>query len=306
MIYIVGHKNPDTDTVCASIALAELKNKLGDGAEAVVQGKLGPETEFVLNKFRVQAPEILADGKDKDIILVDHSDFSQTIDNLDTSRLRGIVDHHKLGDITTPNPVEIWAWPVGSSCTVIKGMFDFHNLKPGKETAGLMLCAILSDTVIFKSSTCTDKDIKTAEELAEIAGVEKIEELGLEMFKAKSEIEGASAKELLQRDYKDFEMSGKKVGIGQLEMVDITMVNDIKDSLRDEMKKLKEEGRHSVFLLLTDIMKEGSELLVESDDDSVVKYAFDVEAKDKTAWLEGVMSRKKQVVPNMEKAFSQI
>lgn len=306
MIYIVGHKNPDTDTVCAGIALAELKNNLGVGAQGVMQGEPGPETQFVLNKFGVQLPEVISDATGKEIFLVDHSDLSQTVDNLDTSLLKGIVDHHKLGDITTPNPVEIWSWPVGSTCTVIKRMFDFYNIKPDKNTAGIMLGSVLSDTVIFKSSTCTDTDKKVAEELAEIAGVENIEQSGYEMFKAKSEIEGASAKDLLSRDYKDFDMSGKKVGIGQLEMVDINMVSDMKEELIEEMEKLQKDGRHSVILLLTDIMKEGSELLVVSEDESVVEKAFHVKPQDKKAWLPEVMSRKKQVVPNLEDAFAEL
>ncbi|MGM5482809.1 MAG: manganese-dependent inorganic pyrophosphatase [Nanobdellota archaeon] len=306
MIYIVGHKNPDTDTVSASIALAELKNKQGEGAEACIQGKLSPETEFVLNQFGIAAPEILANAKDKDIFLVDHSDSSQTIDNLDPSRLKGIIDHHKLGDITSTNPLEMWVWPVGSTCTILKYMFDYYQLNPSKEIAGLMLGAILSDTVIFKSNTCTRKDKDAANDLAKIAGVEDIEKFGMDMFKAKSEIDNATPKELLLRDYKDFNMSGKKVGIGQLEMVDISLVEPLKSDLIKEMETLKEEGRHSVFLLLTDIMKEGSELVVVSDNEEVIQKAFGVEPVNKTAWLEDIMSRKKQVVPNLENSFEDL
>jgi manganese-dependent inorganic pyrophosphatase len=167
-----------------------------------------------------------------------------------------------------------------------------------------MLCAILSDTVIFKSATCTDKDKKAAEELAKIAGESDLNALGMAMFKVKSAVEGTPARELVMRDYKDFNMSGKMVGIGQLEVVDLSILDAVKADLEADIKKLKEEkGNHSVFLLLTDIMKEGSEMLIASDDESVVEKAFGVKPENGRAWLPGVMSRKKQVVPNFEKAF---
>ena len=130
-----------------------------------------------------------------------------------------------------------------------------------------------------------------------------VKALGMEMFKVKSAVDGASMHDLVFRDYKDFDMNGKKVGIGQLEVVDLSLLDKVKDGLQAEIAKVKSEGRHSVFLLLTDIMKEGSEMLIVSDDPSVVKKAFGVEPKGNSVWLDGVMSRKKQVVPNFEKAF---
>lgn len=303
-IGIIGHKNPDTDTVCAAIALSDLKNKLGEETKPYIQGDINPETRFVLEKFSLSAPESLSDAAGMDIYLVDHSDSSQSVDALKDVRIVGIVDHHKLGDITTSEPLEIWTWPVGSTCTIIKSMYDFYGIPIEPGVAGAMLSAILSDTVIFKSATATDKDRIAAEALAEMAGVTDTKALGMEMFKVKSEVD-APAKELLLRDYKDFDMSGNKVGIGQLEMVDLTMIDERRDELLDEMKKMKDEGRHSVFLLLTDIMKEASDMLYLSDDPSVIEKAFGVTPKDTSAWLEGVMSRKKQVVPPLEKAFGE-
>ena len=172
-----------------------------------------------------------------------------------------------------------------------------------KAIAGGLLCAILSDTVMFKSVTCTPEDKKAVEALAKIVGVADVMALGMEMFKVKSAVEGASMKDLVFRDYKDFDMGGKKVGIGQLEVVDLPILEPVKAGLYEEITKVKGEGRHSVFLLLTDIMKEGSEMLIVSDDASVVEKAFGVKAEGKSVWLDGVMSRKKQVVPNFEKAF---
>ena len=205
--------------------------------------------------------------------------------------------------MTTSAPLEAWIWPVGCTCTVLKNMFDFYGVEISKGIAGGMLCAILSDTVIFKSPTCTPADKKAVEELAKIAGVSDVMALGMEMFKVKSAVEGTSMKDLVFRDYKDFDMGGNKVGIGQLEVVDLSILEPVKAGLQAEIARVKAEGRHSVFLLLTDIMKEGSEMLIVSDDPSVVEKAFGVKAEGASVWLPGVMSRKKQVVPNFEKAF---
>ncbi len=313
-IYVIGHKNPDTDSVCAAIAVADLKSKLGDAsnrhdpagpnAVACMQGELSPETKFVLEKFNVDKPEILKEGAGKDLILVDHSEISQSVDNLGEAEIVGIVDHHKLGDVTTSSPVDILIRSVGSTCTIVKSLYDYYKKKIPKKIAGIMFCAVLSDTVIFKSATTTNEDKRVAKELAKIAGVGNIKELGMEMFRVKSAVEGVSAKELVLRDYKDFDMNGKRIGIGQLELVDFLAIENIRGELYEEIRKLKDEGRHSVLLLLTDIMKEGSELLYVSDDSSIIEGVFGKSSKEKGVWLEGVMSRKKQVVPELEKVFS--
>jgi len=304
-VYIFGHKNPDSDSVCAAIALADLKNKLGVESVAAVQGELNPESTFVLGKFGVNAPELLTSGAGKQVILVDHSDLAQSLDDLAEAEILGIVDHHKLGDVTTPNPLEAWIWPVGCTCTVLKAMYGFFGVEIPKDIAGIMLCAILSDTVIFKSVTCTDKDKEACDVLAKIAGESDLKSLGMEMFKVKSAIEGTPARDLVLRDYKDFDMSGNKIGIGQLEVVDLSLLDSVKPALVEDIKALKEEGgRHSVFLLLTDIIKEGTEMLIASDDPSVVEKAFGIAPAEGKVWLDGVMSRKKQVVPNFEKAFA--
>ncbi len=303
--YVVGHKSPDTDSVCAAIALADLKSKLGVEATPALQGEINPESKFVLDKFGIDYPEVVTDASGKQIFLVDHSDLSQSLDNLNKGELLGIVDHHKVGDVTTPNPIWVWTWPVGCTCTVLKNMYDFFGVEIPKNIAGIMTCAILSDTVIFKSATCTDRDKDAAEALAKIAGLSDLGDLGVEMFKVKSAIEGTPVRELVMRDYKDFDMNGNKVGIGQLEVVDLSLLDSVKEDLAKDIQTLKNEGNyHSVFLLLTDIMKEGSEMLLVSDDPSVVEKAFGASPKGDRVWLDGVMSRKKQVVPNFEKAYA--
>jgi manganese-dependent inorganic pyrophosphatase len=169
----------------------------------------------------------------------------------------------------------------------------------------MMMCAILSDTVIFKSPTCTKEDTKACKELATIAGIEDCKALGMEMFIVKSDVLSATPRELVLRDFKDFNMGSAKVGVGQLEVVDLSVFDDMKDALFDAMKELKEEGsRDSVLLLLTDIMQEGSQLLVCSDTPAKIEEAFDISLEDNQAWLKGVMSRKKQVIPFLEKVFA--
>jgi len=302
-VFVFGHKNPDTDSIVSAIAVADAFSKFkGVDAKPTAQGEVNPESKFVLDKFGLPAPELKTSYAGEQVILVDHSDLAQSPDDLKEAEILGIVDHHKLGDVTTSNPLEIWVWPVGCTCTVIYNIYKFANIEIPKGIAGAMLCAILSDTVMFKSVTCTDYDKQAVEDLAKIAGVDDYMALGLEMFKVKSAVEGTPIRDLVFRDYKDFDMSGNKVGIGQLEVVDLGLLDSVKDDLYAEIGKVKAEGRHSVFLMLTDIMKEGTEMLIVSDDPSVVEKAFGV-AGDKTVWLDGVMSRKKQVVPNFEKAF---
>ncbi|TVM18324.1 manganese-dependent inorganic pyrophosphatase [Oceanidesulfovibrio indonesiensis] len=300
-----GHKNPDTDTVVSALAAADLKTKTGTETKAVTLGECPPETVFVLEKFGIAKPEVVTSVAGQDVVIVDTTDLSQLPDDIAEANVLAIYDHHKLGSLTTTNPLEMWVGPVGSTATMLYMAYQYNNVEIPKDLAGAMLCALLSDTVMFKSPTCTDKDKEVADELAKIAGIGDMMDLGMEMFKVKSAVDDATAEELVFRDYKDFDMSGKKVGIGQLEVVDLSMLEPRKAELAEQIKKVKAEGRHSVFLLLTDIMKEGSAMLIVSDDASVVEKAFGV-AGDTEVWLDGVMSRKKQVVPNFEKAFASL
>lgn len=300
MIYVVGHIGPDSDSVCAAVAVADLKRQLGFECEARVGGKINGESRFILEKFNVEVPEILEDAAGAEIILVDHSDMSQGVEGLDEAKIVGIVDHHKLGDVETSVPVEALIRPLGSTCTIVKGLYDYYGKEISKEIAGLMLCAVLSDTVIFRSPTSTEEDRRVAEDLAKICGVEDLEGLGMEMFRIKGDVEGVSARELVSRDYKDFEMGGKRIGVGQLELVDLGMLEGREDELLEEMESLKDDGRDAVFLMLTDIMKKGTMLLCVSDEAELCENVF---GESDGGWYEGMMSRKKQIIPQLEEAF---
>ncbi|QKF59753.1 manganese-dependent inorganic pyrophosphatase [Aliarcobacter lanthieri] len=304
-LYTCGHIIPDSDSICSAIALAHLLNEIGRPAIPARQGEANPETKFILDKFGFELPEIKASFAGHELFITDYSDIAQAPKDLDKTTIVGIVDHHKLGDITTSAPLECWIRPVGCTNTIVKEMYDYHKVEIPKNIAAIMMCAILSDTVIFKSPTCTPLDIQVVRELARIAEIEDYGALGMEMFKVKSEVIGTPIRDLVMRDYKNFDMHGNKVGVGQLEVVDGSVFDAIKDDLMADIKKVKEEENlHTVALLLTDIMKEGSEVLVTSEDTSIFEKAFNCKLENGKVWLDGCLSRKKQIIPFLEPAFA--
>ena len=302
--YIFGHTTPDSDSIVGAIALSYLKNQLGEDTTPSRQGEINPETQFILNRFGFDEPILKTVYRGESVYLVDFMESSQAPADIAEATILGIVDHHKLGDITTATPLEMWVRPVGCSNTIIKQMFDYYNIEIPQNLAGMMMCAILSDTVIFKSPTCTKEDTKACKELASIAGVENPKELGMEMFIVKSDVLTDTKRDLVLRDFKDFNMGGVKIGVGQLEVVDLSVFDEMKDELFEAMTQLKVEGeRDTILLMLTDIMQEGTQLLVISDNPSLVERAFDVTLTDNQVWLPKVMSRKKQIIPFLESQF---
>ena len=283
-----------------------LLNAQGMEAKACMQiaaADLNPESTTVLKRFGLAAPEMLDDAAGKEIALVDFSDLAQGPANLDAAELVAVVDHHKIGDVTTNTPILFRAEPVGCTGTVLNKMFKEAGVAIPKDVAGGMLAAILSDTVNFKSPTCTEDDKLAVNDLKTIAGVTDTEELFMEMLKAKSAVDGVPAKDLLFRDYKDFDMKGNKVGVGQLELATLDQVADIRETLVGAMEEVKADGRHTVLLMLTDVVKEGTDLVVLSDDPALIEKAFDTKLDGKCMWIPGMMSRKKQTVPNLQNAF---
>lgn len=317
VLYVVGHKNPDTDSICSAIAFAYLWNEWKKRgilsqmkmpeleAVAVRQGEPNAETKFVLEKFGFQVPELMTDGAGKKVALVDHSDVVQSVDNFSQAEVVAVVDHHKIGDVATPNPILFVNFPVGCSATTIKFLFDKTGVEIPQNIAAIMLSAILSDTVIFKSATTTPMDKAAGEELAKIAGIDDITKFGIEVKSKLSDVSGMAVRDIIMRDYKDYNMSGKKVGAGQIEVIDLSLIEGRKDEIYNELVKMKNEGAyHTIVFMLTDIMKEGTELFVVTDDPSIIEKAFGKKLEGRSIWLDGVMSRKKQVIPPLEKAFA--
>ncbi len=305
-VYVFGHRNPDSDSIVGAIAVSYLKNQLeNEEYIACRQGDISDETAFILDHFNGALPILKTSVAGEKVYLVDSTDKVHFQDDIDEATILGIIDHHKLGDIMTSTPLECWIRPIGCSNTVVKEVYDALGVTIPKDIAGMMMMAILSDTVIVKSPTCTKADTKAVKELAKIAGIEQYKELAMEMFIVKSATKGASARDLNTKDYKPFIMNGEKVGVNQLEMIDISALDDRIDEIYADMVKMKEEeGLHTMIVLLTDIMKEGSQLYCVSDDASKIEAAFDKKLVNNQMWLEGVLSRKKQVIPFVQPQFN--
>lgn len=304
-VYVVGHKSPDSDSVAAAISYANLKNQLGlpDIYIPAAAGEINNETKFILEHFSVPAPETITDAKGKKIILVDHNEVAQAVDNIMEATLMEVVDHHKIGDIQTGSPIFFHNEPVGSTATIISAMYDQYEIPISKEMAGVMISAILSDTVLFKSPTCTDKDKVEVAKLAKIIG-EDYEQYGIAMLTAKSDISSKTARDIVKGDYKHFDFAGTKAGVGQIEVMDLSVLDDRRKAILDDMENVrKEEGLSFVLIMLTDVMKEASDLLFVGKPVDKFEKAFEGKMENNSIYKEGVLSRKKQVIPPLEAAF---
>ncbi|MBC9785610.1 putative manganese-dependent inorganic diphosphatase [Heliobacterium chlorum] len=233
----------------------------------------------------------------KKIILVDHNEKSQAVAGIDQAQVLEVIDHHRVGDVQTGEPIYFRGEPVGCTSTIIFSMFEENEIEPPKEIAGLMLSAILSDTVLFKSPTCTARDKKAAEKLAKIAGID-IEEYGLKMFTAGSSLEGRTPEEIIYQDFKEFHLGAMHLGIGQVETMDHAGIARMQETLMEALDTIRQsKNLDLVLLMLTDIIKEGTLLLLSGEKTEPIEKAFNVAVKDGVAHLPGVLSRKKQVVP---------
>jgi len=295
-IYVVGHKSPDTDSVASAIVYAGIK-----GYKAAVSGVINPETAFVLAKFGVAAPEVLLNAEGKKLVLVDHNEAAQMVDGGEKAEIMEIIDHHKV-TIALAKPVAIRVEPVGSTATLIARIYP-DEVKANPIWAGLLLSAILSDTVIFKSPTTTEEDRNAAVTLASLCGVADLMAYGIEMKKANSSIAGKNIADVIGADFKDFDMNGKKVGIAQTEVVDMGEVSSRRDEIIARLNELKAGGYDMVIYAATDIIEEGSEVFFAGDK-AVIEKAFGIPTEtDSSVYIKGLMSRKKQIVPPLEEAY---
>ena len=304
-IYIIGHKSPDLDSVAAAISYANFKNKQEntDAYVSAITEDINQVTKFVLDKFNLETPEILQNASNKKIVLVDHNEFSQAPEGISQAEIIEILDHHKL-NFKYDQPITVNIKPWGAACSILAQMYFDNNIKIDKNLAGLMLSAILDDTVITKSPTCADKDKELIEKLASLAGISDWRAYGFEMFKIKSSVKDFTDLEIIKNDFKDFEFKAGKFGIGQVETVDLSEFDARAEDLLVAMKKMRaEENYHSVVLFFTDIINEGSRFLIVSDDEEKIREALGGELKNNKTYIPGIMSRKKQVVPLIAKVF---
>lgn len=298
-VLVFGHKNPDTDTICSALAYAELKKKLGMDAEAVRLGDVNGETQYALDHFRVKAPRLVERVSDEvnSVILVDHNEFQQSAEDIADVRILEVVDHHRIANFETADALYYRAEPVGCTATILLKLYKEHGVEIAPDMAGLMLSAIISDSLLFKSPTCTDEDIKAAKELAAISGTD-IETYGLEMLKAGADLSQKTIPELISLDAKEFAMGDYRIEIAQVNTVDANDVLSRKAEVEAAMavKMLDKELDLFVFAI-TNILTNDSEALVVGKKTDLFEQAFNVKLVDGLATLPGVVSRKKQIVP---------
>jgi manganese-dependent inorganic pyrophosphatase len=305
-VLIFGHKNPDTDTICSAIAYAELKTKLGMDAEPVRLGSVNGETQFALDQFGIEAPRLVEKVAEEvnQVILVDHNERQQSADDLNDVRVLEVIDHHRIANFETSDPLYYRAEPVGCTATILNKLYKENNIEIRKEIAGLMLSAIISDSLLFKSPTCTDEDIAAAKELAEIADVDA-DSYGLEMLKAGADLSDKTIEELISLDTKEFTMGNAKVEISQVNAVDTNEVLTHQAELEKAINARIDEKELDLFLfVVTDILENNSIGLALGKETAAVEKAYNVSLIDNKATLAGVVSRKKQIVPVLTDALT--
>ena len=304
--YIFGHKNPDTDAISSAIIMADFEQQTGNTEATPYRlGEVGPETQYALDHFNVDTPELLSDDlNNQNVILVDHNEFQQSADTIDKSSIQHVVDHHRISNFETAGPLYYRAEPVGCTATILYKMYKERGFEIKPEIAGLMISAIISDSLLFKSPTCTQEDIDAAEALKSIADVD-LESYGLEMLKAGASTTDKTASELLNMDAKSFNMGDYITRIGQVNTVDIDEVFQRQEELEKAMLEVSTNEKYDLFVLLvTDIINSDSKILVVGAEKDKVGNAFNVKLDNNTAFLPGVVSRKKQVVPQITEALS--
>lgn len=301
-ILVFGHKSPDTDTICSSIVMSDLQTKIR-GIEGIVPCRLGginEETKYALNYFGAEEPELIENVEEgQTVILVDHNEFSQSVDGIENAKIDTVVDHHRINNFQTAEPLFYYAQPVGCTSTLLFELYKINNVVIEPKMAGLMLSAIISDTLLLKSPTTTDKDRKAVKELAKIANVD-VKTYGLDLLKAGTNLDKYSEAELINLDAKKVEKENVKYVIAQVNTVSIPDVLKRKAKLEEEINKVIEEKQLNLFVfVITDIVNSNSEAIVLGERVDAISKEYEI--NDNIAVMPGVVSRKKQVLPLVEK-----
>lgn len=297
-ILIFGHKNPDTDSICSALVMEKFDKNLGFDVEAVRLGEVNKETQYVLNYLGIQAPRLIKEvAKGQAVVLVDHNEFSQSVDGIENAKIETVVDHHRIANFQTSEPLYYRAEPVGCTATILYKKFKEENMTIEKNEAVLMLSAIISDTLLFKSPTCTEEDKKAAKELANIAEID-INTYGLDMLKAGTDLSDFTPEQLINIDSKEFVNDSFKFQVAQVNTACIEDVLQNKSEIENAMQKFVDENNLNIFVfLITDIINSNSQAIVLGNNVDVFEKSFDKQLENNMAFLEGVVSRKKQVAP---------
>ncbi|GKV68302.1 putative manganese-dependent inorganic pyrophosphatase [Sporosarcina sp. NCCP-2716] len=304
-VLVFGHKNPDTDSIASAISYACLKQQLGMDAEAVRLGSVSEETQFALDTFGFEAPR-LAERVSADasqVILVDHNEKQQSADDIDDVQVIEVIDHHRIANFQTSDPLYYRAEPVGCTATILNKLFKENGVDIPKNVAGLMLSAIISDSLLFKSPTFTAQDKQAADELAEIAGVDA-PEYGMNMLKAGADLSKKTLEELITLDAKTFEVGDVTMEIAQVNAVDLNDVLSRKEDLTALLTDVVSVKKLDLFLfVVTDIINSDSIAIAVGEKSFAAMTAFQVVPANDMAVLKGIVSRKKQIVPVLTEAF---
>ena len=305
-VLVFGHKNPDTDTITSAIVYAYLKNQLGVEAEAVRLGEPNDETKFALEKFGFEAPRFVEKvaAEASEVILVDHNEFQQSADDIADVTITEVIDHHRIANFETAAPLYYRAEPVGCTATILNKIFKENGIEIPANIAGLMVSAIVSDTLLLKSPTCTEQDVKAAKELAAIAGV-NLDEYGLAMLKAGADLSDKALEDLLSLNAKEFDMNGKKVIVAQVNAVDLNDVLGRQDELTALLNnEVAAKGLDLFFFVVTDILNNDSVAVPAGAFIAESAKAFNAAVENGQVALPGVVSRKKQIVPVLTEQFA--
>lgn len=297
-IYIFGHKNPDTDSITSAKVMEIYCKKKGMDVEAFRLGNLNKETKYIFNYLKIEEPSLLEKVEEgQDVILVDHNEFQQSVDGIEKSKINMVVDHHRISNFETSEPLFYRAEPVGCTATILYKLFKQDGIEIEKLEATLMLSAIVSDTLLFKSPTCTAFDKEIALELAKIANID-IEEYGLEMLKAGTDLSDLSAEELINVDSKEVMLKDIKAVIAQVNTASIPDMMTRKEEIEKAIEKeIKDKNLDIFFLAITDIINSNSQAIVLGNKAELAETSYNVKLENNTAFLEGVVSRKKQIIP---------
>lgn len=305
---VFGHQNPDTDAIASSYGWAYLEREaFGRDAEAVALGTPNEETAFALDYFGVTAPRVVESAKAEgvsQVILTDHNEFQQSIADIKEVEVAAVIDHHRVANFETANPLYMRLEPVGSASSIVYRAFKENGVTPPKEVAGLLLSGLISNTLLLKSPTTHASDPQVAAELAELAGV-NLEEYGLALLKAGTNLASKSAEELIDIDAKTFGLNGNDVRVAQVNTVDIAEVLERQAEIEVAMTAASVANGYSDFvLMITDIVNSNSEILALGSNMDKVEAAFNFKLENNHAFLAGAVSRKKQVVPQLTDAFN--
>ena len=306
MKYVISHKNPDTDTICASVVYQKILEKTGVESKVYALGTLNKETQFVFEKLGLEAPMVQLElPAESEVILVDHNEAGQSIDNLHELDLVGIVDHHKV-DIKTSKPIEIDVQPLGSSCSIVAKKYFTSGVELDKTLATLLLSGILSDTLYFRSPTSTDEDKEIAEKLNKIAQIDNLEQYALDMFNAKSDLGDMDIESIITLDYKKFNFGGDDYAIGVMETTNPAYGLGRKDEILPKLAEIqKRDNLKGVVFSIIDILNEESFTFCSDEDTTeLFKELFGAEERDGALFVDNLVSRKKQIVPVFEKKFN--